>query len=299
MARNEQGMVLIIVLWILTILSVMAVGLAHTSRLEMKIAGFNLDQTRALALASSGIEAAIAGLRNKDEALTEEVTLEDGRISFRISDEESKLNLNFADERMLETLPGIDDKVSDAILDWVDEDDLHRLNGAEDSYYQGLDPAYHCKNGPFDTIEESLLVKDVTLELMYGEDANQNGILDPGEDENQDGKLNRGLIELITVWTSGKVNINTASKQVLQAFFGKSEIVDQIIAHRENIGPFKSKEEAAEKIPQVRGLMDNLAVKSSNFRIKSTGISNRAVKRVTAIVNRDSLPIRINYWRED
>jgi hypothetical protein len=71
--------------------------------------------------------------------------------------------------------------VADAILDWLDADDEPRELGAEIDYYSGLSPAYAPKNGPLDTVEELLLVRGVTPQLLFGADVNRNGQLDPHE----------------------------------------------------------------------------------------------------------------------
>ncbi len=60
------------------------------------------------------------------------------------------------------------DVIVDSILDWRDGDDLHRLNGAESDYYLSLPVPYRAKNGDFDTLEELLLVKGITQDLLYG-----------------------------------------------------------------------------------------------------------------------------------
>ena len=77
-------------------------------------------------------------------------------------------------------LPGMTEDVADAILDWMDEDDEVRDYGAEASYYQGLSPPYR-PNGPLDTVEELLLVRGVTPQLMFGSDTNRNGMVDVHE----------------------------------------------------------------------------------------------------------------------
>ena len=58
--------------------------------------------------------------------------------------------------------------VADSIMDWRDEDDLHRAEGAEDDYYRGLDRPYPCKDAPFSSIQELLLVRGVTRAMYYG-----------------------------------------------------------------------------------------------------------------------------------
>ena len=44
-----------------------------------------------------------------------------------------------------------------------------------------LKPPYFAKNGPLDTVEELLLVRGVTPQLLFGTDTNRNGMLDPHE----------------------------------------------------------------------------------------------------------------------
>jgi type II secretory pathway component PulK len=132
-------------------------------------------------------------------------------IRFGLIDECARLNVNvlaaFEDgelaREMLMALPEMTEDVADAILDWIDEDDSRRPYGAEAMDYSFASP----RNGPLDSIEELLLVAGVTPELLYGEDANRNGLLDPNEDDgdlspptdNSDGILDLGWAEYLTV----------------------------------------------------------------------------------------------------
>lgn len=139
-------------------------------------------------------------------------------IRFGITDESAKLNLNTATETQLLILvraavagdEEIDPKrIVDAILDWRDTDQLPRGEdgGTEGPYYLTLPRPYRVKNGPFDTVEELLLVKGVTGQILYGEDFDRNGLQTPNEDDgdksfpmdNEDGILNRGLYPYLTV----------------------------------------------------------------------------------------------------
>ncbi len=102
--------------------------------------------------------------------------LGDGNYVLKITDESGKLNINSAPEivlRKLIEIMGIEgtdiDTVADSIMDWKDKGDLHRLNGAKSDYYLSLPNPYKAKNADFDTLEELLLVKGVTRELLYGD----------------------------------------------------------------------------------------------------------------------------------
>lgn len=87
---------------------------------------------------------------------------------------------NYA-RNLLLGLPGMTVEVADAILDWLDEDDEPREFGAEIEHYSSLTPAYAPKNGPLETVEELLLVRGVTPELLFGGDINRNGQVDAHE----------------------------------------------------------------------------------------------------------------------
>jgi type II secretory pathway component PulK len=108
-----------------------------------------------------------------------------------LEDESGRLNLNVllvldklvpgSAHQLLMGLPNMTDDVADAILDWMDPDDEPREAGCEIDYYSGLEPAYGTKNGPLDTVEELLLVRGVTPQLLFGVDANRNCQLDQTE----------------------------------------------------------------------------------------------------------------------
>ncbi|NLV41943.1 MAG: general secretion pathway protein GspK [Candidatus Hydrogenedentes bacterium] len=96
----------------------------------------------------------------------------------------------------------------DAIIDWLDYDDMdaEEPEGAENSYYMGLENPFPCKNGPMDAVEELLLIKGITADLYFG---------DPALEQ-------LPLSEYLTVqgdW-EGRVNVNTAREEVIAAVLG-------------------------------------------------------------------------------
>jgi len=135
------------------------------------------------------------------------------RVRFGLVDESGKINVNamtrFGDaaKTMLMELPEMTEEIADAILDWTDKDDDPRDYGAEEEYYLSLPSPYSPKNGPLESLDELLLVRDITPWLLFGEDANRNGLLDPGEDDgsdsmppdNADGILDLGLSAYLTI----------------------------------------------------------------------------------------------------
>jgi hypothetical protein len=83
--------------------------------------------------------------------------------------------------KALLNFPGMTAAVADAILDWIDADPQPREMGAETDYYAGLDPPYAPRNGLPECLEELLLIKGVTRELLFGADANYNHLIEPEE----------------------------------------------------------------------------------------------------------------------
>ncbi|MCA9126414.1 MAG: general secretion pathway protein GspK [Planctomycetales bacterium] len=84
---------------------------------------------------------------------------------------------------MLLAIPGMTEDIADAILDWMDEDDETRPYGAEFDYYAQLPTPYRPTNGPINSVEQLLLVRGVTPQLLFGYDVNRNGVLDDAESQ--------------------------------------------------------------------------------------------------------------------
>ncbi len=101
------------------------------------------------------------------------------RYQVRVFDETGKISLNSEalDEGNLKIIVenlGYDEDsaeiIAGSILDWRDDNDEHRTNGAEDDYYQSLDRPYPCKDAPFDAVDELLYVRGVTRDAYYGDE---------------------------------------------------------------------------------------------------------------------------------
>lgn len=135
-----------------------------------------------------------------------------GVCRFGVIDEASKININAIMKsdptgdtlyKMLLLLPNMTDEIANSIVDWVDTDSTPRQGGAENDYYSGLSPSYQCKNGPLDSIEELLLVKGVTPQLLFGSDLNCNGYQEPDETNNSTTTtgFDRGWAAYLTIYS--------------------------------------------------------------------------------------------------
>lgn len=96
--------------------------------------------------------------------------------TFGVSPEGARIHLNHwaqadpeALERALGSLPNATPELVQAVLDWLDPDDEKRPRGAESDVYSELDPPVSPRNGPVESIEELLLVRGMTREILFGE----------------------------------------------------------------------------------------------------------------------------------
>jgi type II secretory pathway component PulK len=222
--RKNKGLVIIAVLWMVVVLMVMSAILGRKSRLDMKVCMARMEAVRCKWACRAGIEKAMA-VMNGDETENDsvldvwsdnpedfnDVMLDQCVFTVRVIDESSKLDINTATKEQLLGLPDMVEEIADAIIDWRDSDDVPSGAGVESGYYESLTYGYMARNGPFRTLRELLLVKDVTEELFYGEDTNLNGRLDYNERDGQesppaddgDDVLDVGWAAYLTCYTSG------------------------------------------------------------------------------------------------
>jgi general secretion pathway protein K len=194
-------------------------------------------------------------------------TLGHGTVHWKIVDLERKFNINNPEPILQQVLPqaltlmgaspGDATPIVNSILDWIDTDDQPHVEGAETEYYHTLKPPYTAKNGPFDNISEMLLIKDMTPEIYYGVSATN---YQPSYFSQQRDRFGRqttalptasvGVGDLFTPLSDGRINLNTASAEVLQLLPGvEPMIAEAIVAGRAGqadpsnpgmIGPYRS-----------------------------------------------------------
>jgi general secretion pathway protein K len=213
---RQQGVALVIVLWVIALLGVIAASYALSTRIETALTRNWLESNQARALAKAGVQIAILELlrpattdaeaENKWRAdgTVYETSFAGAGLRIAIADETGKIDLNGAPAGLIDGLlqtTNIEEnerlKLLDAILDWRDDDELERLNGAEDDEYRAAGLQYRPKNGPFDNVEELSLVLGMSAGLYHE------------------------LEGALTVYTGAKgINPDVASAQVLLAIPG-------------------------------------------------------------------------------
>jgi general secretion pathway protein K len=221
-------------------------SVVQISRLDMKVSVFSAQTVACKWASRAGVETA-AALLTEDSLISDalddlwsdndvdlvDMPLGSAAFTVRVIDEAGKLNVNQATQSQLFALPGMTEEIVDAILDWRDGDSDEREAGVEIGYYRNLPYPYDCRNAPFKTLRELLLVKGVTPILLYGEDTNFNGLLDYNErdgdvslpPDNEDDELEQGWIAYLSCYSKDedkdadgqdRVNVNSASLQDLQ-----------------------------------------------------------------------------------
>jgi len=241
---SGRGIALILVLWIVVILSMAVLSLSLLTRTEALTTLSFKEELENKFFAEAGIRRGIMELFYRHANRNQQVLIEgfevfqcdgrsytadlgDGHYHLRITDESGKINLNtlrdnngiilknlLINNGVAEDTAGI---IVDSILDWKDKDNLHRLNGAEDDYYQSLPKPYKAKNADFDSLEELIFVRGMTRRILQGS---------PDR---------KGIFPFCTIDSkTDKINLNTAPIEVLKAIPGMTdEMIQRITASRD------------------------------------------------------------------
>jgi len=306
-ADQAGGVAIIFVVWVMVILMGIVGEFSHSMRTEINIVRNFKEEEESYQLALAGVEAAKAEIlmmsnpammyKNESDILVfdpeieipaREKELGRGRFRYVLDDEDGKLDINSAAAEQLRyvfTESGVDtsdaDIIVDSILDWRDANDLHMLNGAEEDYYRGLPEPYSCKDGFFDSLEELLLVKGISPEILYG----SGGDKDEDTDED-DEKVYNGVVQYLTVRKSGMININTAPRLVLEAVLG-IDTANRVLDDREN-GPLNR---------PIKGGK----VSSGFFSVVSTGYNSDGSlhRSVKAVLNKKENRLETVYWNDN
>ena len=177
MRDRQQGIALVLTLWLTVLLTAIAGGFAYSMHTEAVAAGNAISVARVRAAADGAVERAVYELakpRLPGAWIPNGAAhaWKDGEIdlSVRATDETAKIDLNSANEVLLRGLftqiGGVDAETAgrlvDAVIDWRDPDDFRRPNGAESADYQGAGAKVVPANAPFETVGEVSRVLGMT-----------------------------------------------------------------------------------------------------------------------------------------
>ncbi|MFH1094237.1 MAG: hypothetical protein V1739_08850 [Candidatus Omnitrophota bacterium] len=251
---KNKGSILILVLWSLGLLTVFSLylGLGVRQRLDFLLKVEN--RNKLYNIAEAGIKQAIAQIGNfdkkssfvllkdswsKNETAFYEIPISDGNFTvgyyykpgdlyangsdadkagmiYGAADVMGRLNINSASQqemsRLIESAAEVDrsiaDNIASCIIDWRDEDNVSLPNGAEGKYYRSLRFSYDCKDAPFENLEELYYIKGMDINIFLR------------------------IKPYITLYGSGRVNLNTALGPVLYALGLSENVVNKILLYR-------------------------------------------------------------------
>ena len=241
----KKGMILIISLWALSMLSVFSLYIGYGARQKIIFLKRISERDGFYYILEAAAKKAILEI-SKDDTLTTDSFKEEllgggafkdikiglGKFTisydyaqngetekiFAVIDEGRKLNLNTAGLKMIQRLfinilcitETEAQALAASVIDFRDKDSSLSIpsGSAEDAYYANLKNPYNCKDADYELMEGLLLVKGMN-QIFFDE-----------------------IKKFATIYGEGKVNINTASWQVLSALGIDDAILDMIIAYR-------------------------------------------------------------------
>jgi len=168
MQRRQDGMALIVVLWLVVLLSIMAAGHSKNVHTDTTLAARQVQSAKARALAEAGINHVILEMlaADSDRKLPADgslftVRIGDDDVTIAIRDATGFVDLNAAQAELLDAALkacGVGETARrdlvDAIPDWRDGDELRRMHGIEDDDYVAAGVAWTSRDGAFEAVDE-------------------------------------------------------------------------------------------------------------------------------------------------
>ncbi|MBN1405358.1 MAG: general secretion pathway protein GspK [Candidatus Omnitrophica bacterium] len=330
---KARGSVLMLSLWCMCLLTMFAAYLGYNVRQKLMLVKRIEERSKLRFAAEAGVKKAISIVKAQEQktynALNDDLSANDAfkdimvgdcvvsicyeykddetgalALCYGIADEERKINVKTASPVVLERFFRItlesdyaqSQALAASIIDWQDEDSGMSipLGSAEDSYYRNLRFPYEAKDSGMEILDELLLVKGIDNKTFFC------------------------IKDYLTVYGGGKININTASKNVLMALGLDEDIADKIILFRngkdriaatpdDNV--FESNSSILPKLSQFSRLDNSqlthlsrvvdeyIATASDNFMIRSVARLNNGKNTMTTICVVDRKG-NVLHWQE-
>ena len=290
---SSKGMALIAVLWITSLLALMAAGIGSSSRTAAKLAFNHVENTKARLSADAGVQQAVYGLLTETGVrpwqaggvLNEAVNLNQTEVEIQIRDEDGKIDINVSAPELLQGLfaaAGLTEEQASGLaarlIDYRDKDSDPSPFGAEDADYIAAGRLDGAADRPFRHVAE---LRDVL------------GISD---------EIYRRVSPDLTIYSDAEgVDLFRASKNVLMALPGMTpETLETILS----VSTTPAENDPLLALPDelARPFEDYLLPsRELIFEIKAAGESAGGGRfSRTAIValdgGRDDLPFTIYAW---
>jgi len=295
--RGEEGVILLLVMWILVLISVVVLSWAQEWRTEIRLTANYRDAQECHRLAEAGVFYALGKLTETKIAETTRasvglvelpqpvsgwpldqtsrvIELPGGKVEVRVGDEGGKINLNMANEQTLTNIftalrlpPDRVKAMVTNILDWRKQEGgpagsspVSPFAARKARLGGGLRQPFSRKTR-FDTVEELAWVKGF-----------------------ESSPLIPRLADWFTVQPTGAgVNVNTASLEVLEALGFAPEQARTIIFSRQSV-PYRQINELPPRAvdPRITQFQQPFSFQSSPFcTIKASGMVNNKKARHT------------------
>ena len=247
------------------------------------------DRAQAEVVRAGALEWAITILAkdakdNQTDDLTENwakplpaLAVEGGQVAGLITDAQGLFNINNlvrgnepsgsdigVFRQLLQSL-SLDPNLTDAVVDWIDNNSTVQPYGAEDLDYLQMKTPYRAANQPMQSVDELRLVRGFTPEI----------------------------VEKLRPWITAlpqptEINVNTASKEVLGALFYTlpAPAIEQIVSQR----PYKDPAELTKKIQELAAGKNIpqafYGIKSSYFEVTVETRFGRYQRTTQALIQR-------------
>ena len=272
---REKGSVLIFTLWVLIILAILTITLSYRASSDVRLAKYESSKIRATYLARAGAMKMLAELakdQNGYDSLNEDWNItKDNPKEFKLGKET--------------VFYGASDEMSRLNLNSTGLAKEHLINlGIDDEIVSENIVSYKNEkkdNNRFEFIEELFLVNGMTREIYLK------------------------IKDFVTIYREDdfKLNINTASEEVLRAVLGNEGLVLDILDHRKGPDGEVGTEDDGFKDPAEISTIDGLnttffTISSNFFRVWAEAPLSQdkeIVKGVEAVVDRSR---KIHHWKE-
>ena len=295
--RYKKAAAIMLSLWALFLLSAMVISWALDIDTRLTNSGSANRALEAEAMACSGAEIALHPFVKAGSSLLRGNFPPNQSYETRVTGEGGRLNLNLLvagqNPQFVELLrrylevKGVDlnerDHMIDCLLDWVDPDNLIRLNGAED------DPGYKAANKPLTTLEEVKRVRgweEFTSRPDWDAD-------------------------LTIMSTSPQIDVLWASRDVLLSLPGMTEgLVDRYLSARAGPDGIQGTDDDAVKTladfkvalgvteVQFAQIAPFVTVNGPVLRVVSVGRSGTATRTVRMVISKVGSAIQLKSWKE-
>ncbi len=229
--KHSGGMILIMVMWILTILSLFAVGLGYRSSIELRLTSMYLSKLRATYLGQEAVYTVFFHIANDQDRNVDaynepwgnspdlffEADYEDAKVTvvhftenndrekvelYGASDEMGKIDINTIPQEILESDYwkeefAMDEELITVITHWRQDT---KKDKDLDNWYKTT-YGYKARHAPLQIIEEMHFMKNFA------------------STSSEKNKKRKKLYDILTCYGPGQVNMNTAPSEVLKALF--------------------------------------------------------------------------------